>query len=87
MTSKSLRHLSHYIVLLVIMMSGLVAMIVSGKSTLFHTLILVLISLSYFIWGVIHQFFEKEFHLEIILEYFFFSLLGFAFVMGVLYYL
>jgi len=87
MTAKSLRHLSHYIVLLLILMSGLLAMIVSGKSTLFHTLILVLISLSYFIWGVVHSFLEKEFHLEIILEYFFFSLLGFAFVMGVLYYL
>ncbi|OGD71475.1 hypothetical protein A3D09_02575 [Candidatus Collierbacteria bacterium RIFCSPHIGHO2_02_FULL_49_10] len=87
MTAKSLRHLSHYIALLVILMAGLVAMMVSGGSTTVHTLILVLISLGYFIWGVIHQFLEKEFHLEIILEYFLFSLLGLAFVMGVLYYL
>lgn len=87
MSQKSLRHLSHYIVLLVIMMAGLVAMIVSGRSTLTHTVILVLISLGYFIWGVVHHLLTKDLHLEIVLEYFIMSLLGLAFVFGVLYYL
>ncbi len=87
MTSKSLRHLTHYIVLLAIMMTGLVAMIASGRSTLTHTVILILLSISYFVWGLVHQFLEKELHLEIILEYLLFSLLGLAFVFGVLYYL
>lgn len=87
MSQKSLRHLSHYIVLLVIMMAGLVAMIASGKSTLAHTVILVLMSLGYFFWGVIHHFLEKDLHFEVVLEYFIMSLLGLAFVFGVIYYL
>ena len=87
MSSKTLRHLSHYIVLLVILMAGLVALIVSGKSTLAHTVILVLISLGYFFWGVIHHFLEKDLHLEVVFEYFILSLLGLSFVFGVLYYL
>ena len=87
MTSKSLRHLSHYIVFLTIMMVGLVAMIVSGRSTLTHTIILVLLSLGYFVWGVVHHLLEKDLHLEVVLEYFIMGLLGLAFVIGVLYYL
>ena len=87
MTSKSLRHLSHYIVLLVILMGGLVAMLASGKSALTHTIILICISLSYFIWGVVHHTLEKELHLEIVLEYLIMSVLGLALVLGVLYYL
>ena len=87
MTSKSLRHLSHYIVLLTIMMAGLVAMIASGRSTLTHTIILVFISIGYFIWGVVHHLLEKDLHLEIVLEYFIMAFLGLAFVFGVLYYL
>lgn len=87
MTTKSLRHISHYIVLLIILMAGLIAMIGSGKSTLLHTIILIIISASYLVWGVIHHFIEKELHIEIVLEYLIFSLLGTVFVLGVLYYL
>lgn len=87
MTSKSLRHLGHYIILLVILMTGLVGMIVSGKSAPTHTVILISISVGYFVWGIIHHLLEKDLHPEIVLEYFLMSSLGLATVLGVLYYL
>ncbi len=87
MTSKPLRHLTHYIVLLMILMVGLLAMITGGRNSMVHLIILVLISLSYFIWGMVHHFLENNLHFEIVIEYFIFSLLGLAFVLGVLYYL
>lgn len=87
MTGKTFRHLGHYIILLIILLTGLIGMIISGKSTLIHTTILVLISIGYFVWGIVHHFLEKELHPEIIFEYLLMSLLGLATVLGVLYYL
>lgn len=87
MKPKSLRHLSHYIVLLILMVVGLIALTLSGKTTFSHTAILVLIASAYFLWGVIHQYLENELHSETVMEYLLFTLLGLALGLGVLYYL
>ena len=87
MTNKSLRHISHYAVLLILMVTGLIIVSVTGKSTVIHTIILISIAAAYFIWGIIHSALEDELHSEIILEYLLFGLLGLALVLGVLYYL
>ena len=87
MKNKSLRHISHYAVLLILMVTGLIIASVTGKSTVFHTIILISIAVAYFIWGIIHSALEGELHSEIVLEYLLFGLLGLALVLGVLYYL
>lgn len=87
MKNKSLRHISHYAVLLILMVTGLVIASLTGRDTIFHTLILISIAAAYFIWGLIHSALEGELHSEIILEYLLFGLLGLALVLGVLYYL
>ena len=87
MKPKSLRHLSHYIVLLFLMVAGLIALTFYGKTTFSHTAILVLVAVSYFFWGVIHQYLENELHSETVMEYLLFTLLGLALGLGVLYYL
>ncbi len=87
MKSKSLRHVSHYIVLLVLMVSGLIAVSLTGRNTASHTIVLASIAVAYFIWGVTHSVLEGELHAEIIFEYLLFALLGLALVLGVLYYL
>ena len=87
MTPKSLRHISHYAILLILMVVGLIIASVTDKSTVFHTLILIGIAAAYFLWGLIHSALEGELHSEIILEYLLFGLLGLALVLGVLYYL
>ena len=87
MKNKSLRHISHYAILLILMVTGLIIVSVTGKSTVIHTIILISIAAAYFIWGIIHSALEDELHSEIILEYLLFGLLGLALVLGVLYYL
>lgn len=87
MKSKSLRHVTHYIVLLVLMVVGLIAISLTGRNSGTHTIILASIAVAYFIWGITHSALERELHAEIIFEYFLFALLGFALIMGVLYYL
>lgn len=85
--AKNLRHLSHYVVLLVLMVSGLVALTLIDKNTFSHTLIIILIGVAYFIWGIIHQALEKELHAETVLEYLLLTLLGLSVVLAVYYYL
>jgi hypothetical protein len=87
MKSKSLRHVSHYIVLLILMIVGLSAAALTGRNPGSQAIVLASIAIAYFIWGIVHSALEGEFHSEIILEYFLFASLGFALVMGVLYYL
>ncbi len=87
MTNKSLRHISHYAILLILMVVGLITATVAGKGTVFHTFVLIGITVAYFLWGIIHSALEGELHSEIVLEYLLFGLLGLALVLGVLYYL
>ncbi|MFZ2202086.1 MAG: hypothetical protein WAV56_01685 [Microgenomates group bacterium] len=87
MKNKSLRHISHYAVLLILMVVGLVSVTITGKNTITHTLILIALAASYTIWGLIHSALEGELHSEVIMEYLLFGLLGLALVLGVLYYL
>ena len=87
MKNKSLRHISHYAILLILMVTGLIIAAVTGKSTVFHTIILISIAVAYFIWGIIHSALEGELHPEIIFEYLLFASLGLSLVLGVLYYL
>lgn len=87
MTGKPFRHLGHYLFLLIIMSLGIVLVVFSGKNLSLQTGIILLLSLSYFIWGVVHHALEKEFHPEIITEYLLFSILGAGAILGVIYYL
>lgn len=87
MKSKSLRHVTHYIVLLVLMVIGLIAISLTGRNPASHTIVLASIAVAYFIWGITHSALEGELHAEIIFEYLLFASLGFALVLGVLYYL
>lgn len=87
MTGKSLRHLGHYIFLLTIMLVGIVLVVLSGKNLSLQTGIVILLALSYFIWGLVHHALEKELHLEIVLEYILLAAIGAGSILGVIYYL
>lgn len=87
MKPKSLRHLSHYIVLLLLMVGSLVALIFTSRNILSHTVFLIFITVSYLLWGVIHSAIEKELTTKTFLEYSILGLLGLTMVLSVLYYL
>lgn len=87
MTGKPLRHLGHYIFLLIIMSLGIVLVLLTGKNLSLQTGVVILIALSYFIWGLVHHALEKELHFEIIMEYLLLACLGAGSILGVIYYL
>lgn len=87
MKSKTVRHLSHYLVLLIVCFSGLIAIIFTPHRRDIQAMLVGLIALVYFLWGILHHKIEKELNFEIIVEYLLFSLLGSLAVLSVLYYL
>lgn len=87
MKSKSLRHLTHYLILLTILILGIIATVLVGKSTFFKGFIVIFMALAYFSWGMIHHYIEKDLHPHLIIEYLLISVLGAASVIGVLFYL
>lgn len=87
MTGKSLRHVTHYLFLLVILIIGIFSMLILGKNVTSKITIIIFIGVSYFLWGIVHHLLEKDLHSEIIIEYFLFSVLGVASILGVLSYL
>ena len=87
MKGKSLRHLTHYVVLMTIMMLGIITFSVFGHSPLYRGLITVLVSLGYFAWGIVHHLLEKNLYPEVVIEYLLFALLGAGGAIALIYYL
>lgn len=87
MKTKSVRHLSHYLILLIVCFSGLISIIFTPHRRDVQALLVALIALIYFIWGILHHKIERELNLEIVVEYLLFALLGALAVLSVLYYL
>lgn len=87
MKPKSLRHITHYLILLIVLLAGVIATVLVGKSTFLKAFIIVFMGLAYFSWGIIHHYIEKDLHPHIVIEYLLISTLGAASVIGVLFYL
>lgn len=87
MKNKTLKHLSHYVILLTLMFLGLLLFSVSSHTPLFQVLIVIILSLTYLLWGILHHLIEKNLYLEVFLEYLLFSLLGAAGTIALILYL
>jgi hypothetical protein len=87
MKNKTLKHLSHYVVLLTLMSLGLLFFSVTSHTPLLQVLIVIALSLAYLLWGIIHHLIEKNLYLEVFLEYLLFSLLGAAGAIALILYL
>jgi len=87
MKPKNLTHLTHYIILLTLMVIGILLFSVSGGNRQLQFLIILAISLSYFAWGIIHHLIEKNLYKEVFIQYFLFALLGLCSITALIFYL
>lgn len=71
------KHLLHYIFLLAILFLGFGSFLLVGYDRQLQTNISVLISVSYFSWGMVHHFLKDDLHPKIVLEYLLISALVF----------
>mgnify|MGYP001480250701 CR=1 FL=1 len=81
---KPLRHIFDYLVLTILISTAIVLILFFNGNKYYQELIIVGLSLSYIVWGVIHHAKEHTLQTRIILEYVLFSLLGTFLVMGLL---
>lgn len=77
-------HLSHYLVLLVILNVGIGAFLFFSYSRNYQMMILLLTSLAYVLWGLIHHWFCEDLHLKVVLEYILIALLVNLVLLGLL---
>jgi hypothetical protein len=87
MKNKTLKHLSHYVVLLTLMLLGLLFFSITGHTPILRIIIIIGLSFFYLLWGVLHHAIEKNLYLEVFLEYLLFSLLGAALTIALILYL
>ncbi len=70
-------HLSHYLVLLFILVSGGLAFWYFHRFPQIQTVSIFLTASFYVLWGVVHHYLEGDLHLRILAEYVAVALLGF----------
>lgn len=73
---KALKHLSHSLLLIGILLSGFIGLILFSYSKNAQLLIAALTSFSYVLWGVIHHTHNRDFHWEVLFEYMAVAFLG-----------
>lgn len=77
-------HLSHYLVLLLILTIGLVGFIFFQRLPQAQIVSVFLTAVFYVLWGIAHHYLEGDLHLRIILEYAAVGLLGFLVLFSVI---
>lgn len=73
-----LKHLSHYTVLLGIILVSFFGLILFSYDKIFQVAISFALALSYITWGLVHHYLNKDLHVETFIEYLVVAILGFV---------
>lgn len=78
-------HLAHYLTLFLILGLGVVAIFnfVGNKNRQF--LVVIITSMLYFLWGVVHHWLEEDLHPKIVVEYLLIAILSIFLLRGAIY--
>lgn len=71
------KHLTHYLFLIAILVVGFGSFFLVNYDKIMQAGVLMLVSVSYFFWGMIHHFLEDDLHPRIVVEYLVISALAF----------
>jgi len=77
-------HHSHFIILLIILGIGAAAILLTTYYRPYQIAAVILTSLAYFSWGIIHHYKQKELHSEIIIEYLLIAIFGAVLLISVI---
>jgi len=78
-------HLTHYLILLSIFAFGIFFFLYFSYNRSIQAWCVVMTSVSYFLWGMVHHYLEKNLYLKVIIEYFLVALLGAGLVISLLF--
>jgi len=79
---KPLRHLLDYLVLCLLVSTGIVLILIYNGNPIFQRFVVLGLSLIYIVWGIVHHLKEHTYHPKIVAEYALFALLGSIIVIG-----
>lgn len=79
------KHLSHYIPLIGIFVSGLIGFWLFSFDREFQFAVAVSVAMSYVSWGIVHHILHKDFCLEIFVEYVMFAIVGLLILSSVIF--
>ncbi len=69
-------HLPQFIVLLALLLTGAGLTLYLNHQKTLQIAAVIMLSLSYVVWGIIHHLKSKDFHIEVLLEYLSLATLG-----------
>lgn len=72
------KHLSHYLVLLGILVFGFLGFTGFSYDKAFQMAIIVAVAVSFVAWGLVHHYIHEDLNLKIVLEYIAMAILGAA---------
>jgi hypothetical protein len=79
------KHLPHYVPLIAVILAGVVGFTIFSYDQAFQTMILVAVSVSYVIWGIIHHKIHDDLSLFVVIEYLVIASLGLVVVLSLLF--
>lgn len=82
---KAKNYTLHYIPLLILFFLGVVCFKALSFDRYFQAVVAISVSFSYFAWGIVHHKVHNDLYLEIAMEYFFFSMLGLALILSLIF--
>jgi hypothetical protein len=83
-TKKYFKDLPHYIPLIGIFTSGVLAFLIFSYDKQFQIGVALSLAAGHFAWGIVHHMYHNDFSPEVVLEYFAISILGLVAVLSVI---
>ncbi|KKS93186.1 MAG: hypothetical protein UW68_C0003G0022 [Candidatus Collierbacteria bacterium GW2011_GWB1_44_6] len=81
---RPIRKIIDYFVLSIFVSIAIILVLLFNGSKVYQAITVICVSLLYILWGILHHLREHTFHLNIMLEYLLFALLGSFIVIGLL---
>jgi hypothetical protein len=78
------KHLVHYLPLFVFLSLGLLVFWLFSYNRLFQFYLVLVVSVYYFCWGLLHHWIHKDLTIEVAIEYFAYAVFGVSVIFSIL---
>ena len=82
---KISKDIPHYLSLLLILALGLLAFLIFSSELAYQIAILILTSIAYVVWGLLHHYLHKDLYLGVVIEYIVVATLGLVIVFSLVF--
>ena len=84
MMKSLVRHLPHYLPLLGLFFTGILAFVLFSYDQAFQMIVAIAVAVFYVVWGIIHHAIHKDLYLAVVIEYLAVASLGLTIVFSLI---